>query len=125
MPPEPQAGSKMRPWIRLDDLDDQLDERGRREELAALLALGHRELAEEVFVDPAEGVAFDVWRNPGEGSEQRDEGVVVEPLVGLRQDVPELLVLGLDGAHRVVDRLADVLALGKFQERRKRAFSGR
>ena len=45
---------------RLDDLDDQPDDRRRREELAALLALGDRELAEEVLVDLAEGVALDV-----------------------------------------------------------------
>ena len=65
MPPEPQAGSKMRPWIRLDDLHDQLDDAGGREELAALLAFAHGELAEEVFVNLAEGIAFDVHRDAG------------------------------------------------------------
>ena len=44
----------------LDDLDDQPDDRGRCEVLAALLTLGDRELAEEVLVDLAEGVALDV-----------------------------------------------------------------
>ena len=46
----------------LDDLDDQPDDGGRREELAALLPFCHRELAQEVLVDLAEGVAFEVHR---------------------------------------------------------------
>ena len=48
---------------RFDDLDDQLDDAGGREELAALLPLRHGELAEEVFVNLAEGVAFDRHRD--------------------------------------------------------------
>ena len=60
---------------RLDDLDDQLDDGGGGEELAALLPLAHGELAEEVFVDLAEGVAFDVHGDGVEGLEQFDEQV--------------------------------------------------
>ena len=46
--------------IRLENLDDQADDAARREELAALLPFRARELAEEIFVDPAEGVVFEI-----------------------------------------------------------------
>ena len=42
---------------RLDDLDDQPDDRVRREELAAEPTLGRREVGEEVLVDQPERVA--------------------------------------------------------------------
>ena len=45
---------------RFDDPDDELDDGGGGEELAALLAFAHGEMAEEVFVNLAEDVAFDV-----------------------------------------------------------------
>ena len=63
---------------RLDDLDDQPDDRGRREELAALLALGHGELAEEVLVDEAEAVALDRLGQSAEETEQFHHDVVRE-----------------------------------------------
>jgi hypothetical protein len=44
-----------------------------REELAALLTLGHRELAEEILIDPPEGVALDVHRDRGHELQQLDE----------------------------------------------------
>ena len=44
----------------LDDRDDELDEGGGGEELAALLALRHGEVAQEVLVDLAEDVTLDV-----------------------------------------------------------------
>ena len=47
------------PVERLDDLDDQADDGAGREELAALLPLGERELAEEVLVDAAERVVVE------------------------------------------------------------------
>ena len=45
----------------LDDLREQPDDAARRVELAALLAFGAGELAEEVFVDAAEGVVSRRW----------------------------------------------------------------
>ena len=48
--------------IGLDDLDDEPDDGGGRVELAALLHLLHGELAHEIFIDAAEGVAVDVQR---------------------------------------------------------------
>ena len=62
MPPEPQAGSRMRPWNGSMHFDEQADDAARRVELAALLALGAGELAEEVFVDAPEGVVVQRWR---------------------------------------------------------------
>ena len=50
------AGVVDPPVVRLEHLDQQLDDAARRVELAALLALGAGELREEVFVDPAEHV---------------------------------------------------------------------
>jgi hypothetical protein len=44
---------------RLKDFDDQTDDTGRGVELAAPLALGAGELAEEVFVDEAEGIVVE------------------------------------------------------------------
>jgi hypothetical protein len=48
---------------RLDDFHDQLDNADWREEFAALLSLRHGELAEEVFVNLAEGIAFNRHRD--------------------------------------------------------------
>ncbi len=48
---------------RLDHLDNQFDDAGRREELTAFLSLSHCELAEEVFVNLAEGVALNRHRD--------------------------------------------------------------
>jgi hypothetical protein len=44
--------------VRLDDLDDQLDQRGRREEFTTPLSFGTGEVAAEVFVNLAERVPF-------------------------------------------------------------------
>jgi hypothetical protein len=68
----------------LDDLDDEADDRRRGEVLAALLALGNRELAEEVLVDLAEGVTLNRAEHRVHGPEQPDESVVRELLIGAR-----------------------------------------
>ena len=101
---------------RLDDLDDELDDAGGREELAALLPLRHGEVAEEVFVNLAEGIALDGHRDRGEVLQQGDEQVLFESVVGLGQNVLEVFVLGLDGLHGLVDGLADVGAFGQVQQ---------
>ncbi len=81
---------------RLDDLDDQADDAARRVELAALLALGAGELAEEVLVDAAEGVVVDGGGNLGDLLEQFLEQRAGEEVVGLGQDAGELRVVLLD-----------------------------
>ena len=105
--------------VRLDDFDDQLDQRGGREELAALLALGTGEVAEEVFVNLAESVPFGIHRNLRERLQQGDEGGVLDLVVGLGENALQFLVLGLDRLHRLVDGLADVLAFGQVQQLRE------
>jgi hypothetical protein len=101
---------------RLDHLDDEADDRGGGEELAAELTLGHREGGEEVLVDLAEDVTAKVGRDGTNALEQLDERGVVEAGVGFREDASEVLVLGLDRVHRVYDGLGDVLALGQVEE---------
>ena len=50
----------------LDHLSEQLHNAGRRVELATTLALAHRELAEEVFIDATEGVEVERGRDLGD-----------------------------------------------------------
>ena len=58
------------PVVGLDDFGEEADDAGRGVELAAFLALGARKLAEEVFVDAAEGVVVHRRRNLGHLLEQ-------------------------------------------------------
>ena len=67
-----------------------------REELAGALALGERELREEVLVDQAEGVALEVLRVAADVAEQRRDRGVGDRRVGARQDAGELGVVLLD-----------------------------
>ena len=92
----------------LDDLGEQPDDAARRVELAALLALGAGELAEEVFVDAAEGVVVERGWNLGDLLQQLLEQGAGEEVVGLGQHAGELRVVLLDLAHRGVDLGADV-----------------
>ena len=77
----------------LDDLGEQLDDARWRVELAALLALGAGELAEEVLVDAAEGVEVHAGRNLGDPLEQLLEQCAGEEVVGLGQHAGELRVV--------------------------------
>ncbi len=100
----------------LDDLDDQLDQRGRGEELAAFVSLAHGEVAQEILVDLAEGVAFDVHRHRGEELQQFDQRGVLQHVVGARQHAGEVFVFGFDGPHGVVQCAADVLAFRQIEQ---------
>jgi hypothetical protein len=91
---------------------------------AALLAFRHGELAEEVFVDAAEGVALDGESVGGETLQKGDQDGFVEAVVGAGENVFEGLVLGFDGLHGVVDGLADVGAFGQVEERGEAGFVG-
>jgi hypothetical protein len=51
---------------RFDDLDDQLHQRRRREELAPLLPLGPGEIAQKIFIDATEFVTFGIEGDGGE-----------------------------------------------------------
>jgi hypothetical protein len=98
---------------RLDDLDDEPDDRVRGEELAAEATLGHGQVREEVLVDEPERVAGQLARQRREQPQQLDERRLLEPLIALREHVPQLGVVGLDEPHGGVDRGAEVLLLGK------------
>ena len=91
---------------RLDDVDDQLDDRRGREELAATLSLSEGEVAKEVLVDLPEGVALDVVWDRADQAKKFGQDRVVEPGVVPGEDTLEVGVLHLDRIHGPVDRLA-------------------
>ena len=101
---------------RLNDFDNKSDDRTRGEELATLLSFRAGELAEEIFVDPSESIVFETLGNLGDFLEQLFEQSAVENLIGARQHAGELRVVLLNVRHRLVDRLADVAALGQIQQ---------
>ena len=68
---------------RLNDLDNEFNEGGWCEELAAACSLGHGEVAEEIFVDFAEGVALYVHWDTFHDAEQFEESVLFESVIGL------------------------------------------
>ncbi len=113
------GGIQDAPVVRLQDLDDELDDGGGRVELPALLPLRHGEFPEEVFVDEAEGVAPVVHGDGGHDFQQLRERAAVEDVVGLGQHIGEIRVLLLDGAHGVIDRLPGVRALRQAQQLRE------
>ena len=102
--------------VGLDDFGEQADDAARGVELAALLALGAGELAEEVFVDAAEGVVVQRGGNLGDLLEQFLEQGAGEEVVGLGQDAGELRVVLLDVAHGGVDLGADVRGFGQVEQ---------
>ena len=76
--------------IGFENIDDEADDGSGGVELATLLPLGHGELAEEVFVDEAEGVAFLIHGDGGHDFEEFGEGAVFENLERLGQHVSEV-----------------------------------
>jgi len=100
----------------LDHLGEQLHDAGGRVELAAALALAHGELAEEVFVDAAEGVEVERGRDLGDLLEQLLEQGAGEEVEGLGEHAGERRVVLLDRAHGRVDLGADVGRLGQGQQ---------
>lgn len=103
----------------LQHLDEEADDAGGREELAALLPLTHGEGAEEVFIDLPEGVALQISGDGGEGFEQVAEQEGIEDLIALRQHAGHVRIVPLDGLHGLIHRLADVRALRKLEQLRK------
>ncbi len=101
----------------LDHLDDELDDRLRRMEVAAALTLVAGELGDEILVDaadqvevPGRAVELDVREEVDQaGDDGRVEYLATEDL---RERALELLVVGLDRAHGVVDLDPDALVLG-------------
>jgi hypothetical protein len=102
--------------VGLEDFDDEADDGGGRVEFAAFLAFAHGEFAEEVFVDEAEGIAALVHGDGGHGFEEGGERAAFEDVVGFGEDVGEVGVFFFDGAHGVIDGLADLGAFGEAEE---------
>ena len=98
----------------LQHLDQELHHAARGVELTALLALGARELREEVLVDAAEHVLGPGVRvahpDVADHVDELAEPLLVERRAGvvLGQHVLERRIVALDGGHRVVHEPADV-----------------
>ena len=99
--------------IGLQHLDQQLDDAAGGVELAALLALGARELRQEVLVDAAEHVlgagVLVAHHDVADHVDELAETLLVQrrPGIVLGQHVLEHRVVPLDAGHRAVDELAD------------------
>ena len=104
--------------VGLQHLDQQPDDGAGRVKLAAALALGSGETAEEVLIDPPENVAGAVGllghADPAHKVDELAEHDLVKRRAGiiLGQDALERGIPGLDRQHRVVDVLADRRLLG-------------
>ena len=101
---------------RFDDFGEQADDAARCVELAAALALGHGEFAEEIFVDAPEGVVVQRGRNLGNLLQQFLEQGAGEQVEGLGQHAGELRVVLFDVTHRGIDLGANVGRFGQCQQ---------
>src|SRR6266542_3889975 len=101
---------------RLDDLDDQADDAARREELAALLPFRAGELAEEIFVDPAESVVFQGFWNLRNLLQQLLEQRAVKNLISAGQHACEMRIVLFDIRYRIVDLLADIATFRQVEQ---------
>ena len=97
-------------------LDDQANDRVRRGELTTEASFVRREVGQEVLVDQPERITGQLARQRSEEPEQLTEGGLLKSLIATGQDVTEFGVGGFDGFHRLVDRLAKVLALRQPDE---------
>jgi hypothetical protein len=108
--------------VGFEHLDQQPHDAARREELAAELALGLGELAEEVLVDAAERVArLGAVALEADVGDQVDEALHLlgrDAAAGVvtRQLALEVRVVALDGEDGVVDQRRDVGARGLVLE---------
>ena len=99
--------------VRLQHLDQHLDDAARGVEFAALLALRARELREEVLVDTTQHVAGTgvgvAHLDIADQVDQLAEPLLVQRRTGVvpRQHVLEHRVVVLDGGHRLIDGQAD------------------
>ena len=104
--------------IRLQHLDQHADDAARRVELAAELALGRGELAEEVFVHPPQPVSglgpVVLEADAGDQVDKAAHAFVWDAAAGVvaGELVLERWVVALDGEHGVVDPRCDVGLLG-------------
>ena len=105
--------------VRLDDIDDGLDDGGRREELAIVMRALLRELDQEILVDAAEHVSRGRAQRLGiEGAHHLFQDIVLEAPVILRQLAGERREPLLDGVHGGGDGRAETAVLRRFSSRR-------
>ena len=68
----------------LEDLDNEFNEGGRREELTPTLTFTHSEVTEKVLIDLSESIAFNIHRNLLHDTEEFEERVLFKAIVSLR-----------------------------------------
>lgn len=102
--------------VRLENLHDQADDAAGSEEFAALLPFRARELAEKIFVDPAEGVVLQRLGDFRNFLEQLLEQRAVKNLICARQHAGEMRIVLFDIRYRLVDFLADIFALRQIEQ---------
>ena len=112
------------PVIRVDHMGNQGDNGNGSEELAAVMGLLIGELGQEIFIDAAEDIAGNLLQLLRvEGPKQLAEDIVVQLLVfGLGQDAAQVLVILLDGLHRLDQRLGSVGTVRQRHQRIKLCF---
>ena len=97
--------------------DNQLNERGRCEELARRAALrswrSYRGNTRRFCRKASPSI---LHRNLFHDTQQLDQRALFEAVVGLGQDAVHLWVFRLNGFHGVGNRLTDVFVLGQIQE---------
>ena len=95
--------------VRLDDVDDGLHDRSRREEFAVIVRFLDREFGEKVLVDAPEDIAGGVLDLLAvEQAHQVFEHRCLEDAVVLGQDAEEWLELRFDDSHGLGDELRQV-----------------
>ena len=108
--------------VRLDNLDNQLHDRGRREILAALLHVRRGELPHEIFEDQPIGVPLD--REGREQPQQLAEHRIGQRAIALRQHAREVGIGLGDALHRGIERLGEVGRLGQLKQAGKAGIGG-
>ena len=103
---------------RLDDVDDHLHQRDRREKLAAIVRALIGELGEEVFVDATEDVATSLLQFVRvEGAQQLAQHVVGDvAVILLGQLAGESGVVFFDRLHRIDNRLGAIIGIAKTNQ---------
>ena len=110
--------------IRVDHMGNQGDNGNGSEELAAVMGLLVGELGQKVFIDAAEDIAGNLLQLLRvEGPKQLAEDIVVQLLVfGLGEDAAQVLVILLDGLHRLDQRLGPIGTVRQRHQRIKLCF---
>ena len=117
------AGIVNAAFVGREHLDEEAHDALRGVELAAFLAFGAGELAEEIFVDAAEDVfraaaRFVAHADRADEVDEFAKAMLVErgPGVFFRKDAFQARVVALDRDHGVIDDLADLGLLGAVLE---------